>query len=288
MHYLHLVRFVVSRLGIPATSMLDAEDLLSYGVIGLINAVDRFEPARGIKFEAYATARIKGAVIDQLRALNWMPRSAVSRSRQLEHTMADLEQRLGRPAHEDEVAAECGITVDRYRQMLVEAGTAILSLDAPLAPMRGDEEASSLGEVLEDISAPSPSEEVERREQHRLLVDALNHLPPRERKLLALYYDQELTMKEISQVMHVSESRVCQLHSQAVLRLRATFHARTRAPVPGIEGQGRSDAGSRKAEAGRSAASPASLLTSQSGWQKAEGGRSAATPQPVRSQSAAS
>lgn len=225
-HYVHLVRFVVSRLGIPTTSTLDSEDLMSYGIIGLINAIDRFDPARGIKFEAYATARIKGAVIDQLRALNWMPRSAVSRSRQLEHLLADLEQRLGRPALEEEVAAEVGVTTERYRQMLMEAGTAILSLDAPLAPMRSDEDASSLSELLEDISSPSPSEEAERREQHEQLIAALNHLPPRERKLLALYYDQELTMKEISQVMHVSESRVCQLHSQAVLRLRAHFHVR--------------------------------------------------------------
>src|SRR5579863_3991306 len=105
LHYVHLVRFVVGRLGIPSTSTLDSEDLLSYGLIGLITAVDRFEPGRGIKFEAYATARIRGAVIDQLRALNWMPRSAVSRSRHLEHTLADLEQKLGRPAHEDEIAA---------------------------------------------------------------------------------------------------------------------------------------------------------------------------------------
>ncbi len=239
LHYVHLVRFVVGRLGIPTTSTLDAEDLMSYGVIGLINAVDRFEPARGIKFEAYATARIRGAVIDQLRALNWMPRSAVSRARQIEHILAELEQRLGRPANEDEVAAECGVSTDRYRQMLLEAGTAILSLDAPLAAMRSDEEASSLSELLEDGSSPSPSEEAERNEQHLQLTEALCRLPPRERKLLALYYDEELTMKEISQLMHVSESRICQLHSQAVMRLRAHFNVRVRGAIPLPEGTAR-------------------------------------------------
>jgi RNA polymerase sigma factor for flagellar operon FliA len=228
LRYTHLVRFVVGRLGIPATSMLDAEDLLSYGIIGLINAVDRFEPNRGIKFEAYATARIKGAVIDHLRALNWMPRSAVTRSRQLERILADLEQRLGRPAHEDEVAAEVGVSIDRYRQMLLEAGTSILSLDAPLGTMRPEDDSSSLGELLEDVSSPSPSEEVERIEVQEQLASAVRRLPPRERRLLSLYYEDELTMKEISQVMHVSESRVCQLHAQAVLRLRAFFHVRTR------------------------------------------------------------
>ncbi|MBA3826896.1 MAG: FliA/WhiG family RNA polymerase sigma factor [Ktedonobacterales bacterium] len=227
MHYVHLVRFVVARLGIPSTSTLDADDLLSFGVIGLINAIDRFEPDRGIKFEAYATARIRGAVIDQLRALNWMPRSAVSRSRQLERMLAELEQRLGRPAHEDEIAAEFGVSIDRYRHMLVEAGTSILSLDAPLAPMRSDDDTASLAELLEDASAPSPSEEAERHEQQQQLAAALSRLPPRERLLISLYYDDELTMKEISQIMHVSESRVCQLHAQAVLRLRGHFHVRT-------------------------------------------------------------
>ena len=239
MHYVHLVRFVVGRLGIPSTSTLDAEDLMSYGLIGLINALDRFEPDRGIKFEAYATARIRGAVIDQLRALNWMPRSAVSRSRQLERMLAELEQRLGRPAHEDEIAAECGVSIDRYRQMLVEAGTSILSLDAPLAPMRPDDDTSSLGELLEDITAISPSEEAERAEQHEQLAVAVRRLPPRERLLLSLYYEEELTMKEISQVMHVSESRVCQLHAQAVLRLRSFFHVRTPESAPEMLAQTR-------------------------------------------------
>lgn len=228
MRYVHLVRFVVGRMGIPSTSTLDAEDLLSYGVIGLINAIDRFEPERGIKFEAYATARVRGAVIDQLRALNWMPRSAVTRSRQLERMMAELEQRLGRPAHEDEVASEFGVSVERYRQMLIEAGTSILSLDAPLAAMRPDDDASSLGELVEDATSPSPADEVERREQQAQLAAALKRLPPREKLLLSLYYEEELTMKEISQVMHVSESRVCQLHAQAVLRLRSFFHVRAR------------------------------------------------------------
>ncbi len=234
LHYVHLVRFVVGRLGIPSTSTLDSEDLLSYGLIGLITAVDRFEPGRGIKFEAYATARIRGAVIDQLRALNWMPRSAVSRSRHLEHTLADLEQRLGRPAHENEIAAEVGVPVERYRQMLLEAGTSILSLDAPLAPMRSDDDSTSLGELLEDASAPSPADEVERREQQDQLSQALKRLPARERQLLWMYYEEELTMKEISLLMHVSESRVCQLHAQAVLRMRSQMHTRpmVEAPLP--------------------------------------------------------
>jgi RNA polymerase sigma factor for flagellar operon FliA len=127
--YAPLVRFVVSRLGIPSTSLLEAEDLVSYGIIGLINAIDRFDPSRGVRFEAFATSRIRGAVIDQLRALNWLPRSAVSRVRQLESTLARLEQRLGRPAKEQEAALELGVSTDRYRQMLLEVGIVVLSLD---------------------------------------------------------------------------------------------------------------------------------------------------------------
>src|SRR5437660_9436886 len=114
--YTPLVRFVVGRLGIPPTCVLDAEDLLSYGTIGLINAIDRFDPERGSRFEAFATARIRGAVIDHLRALNWLPPTAMARVRQIEYAIANLEQQLGRPPHEDEIAAEARVSPARYRQ----------------------------------------------------------------------------------------------------------------------------------------------------------------------------
>lgn len=222
--YTPLVRFVVGRLGIPATSMLDADDLVSYGMIGLINAVDRFDPSRGVRFEAFAMARIRGAVIDQLRVLNWLPRSAVARVRQIETAMATLEQRLGRPAKEQEAAAEIGVSTQRYRQMLMEAGIVVLSLDAPLGSLGQDDEVASLGDLLEDSRSPGPHEQVEQGELATSLRNAIERLPERERLLLSLYYHEELTMKEISMLMEVSESRVCQLHMQAVLRLRATLH----------------------------------------------------------------
>jgi RNA polymerase sigma factor FliA len=219
--YAPLVRFVVSRLGIPSTSLLEAEDLVSYGTIGLINAIDRFDPSRGVRFEAFATSRIRGAVIDQLRTLNWLPRSAVSRVRQLESTLAILEQRLGRPAKEQEAALELGVNTDRYRQMLLEVGIVVLSLDAPFSSLSQDDEIASLGDLLEDTSALGPAEQVEKNELTALLAAAVDNLPERERILISLYYHDELTMKEISKVMGVSESRVCQLHMQAILRLRA-------------------------------------------------------------------
>ncbi|HET8845106.1 MAG TPA: sigma-70 family RNA polymerase sigma factor, partial [Ktedonobacteraceae bacterium] len=137
---------------------------------------------------------------------------------------ANLEQRLGRPPHEDEIANEAQVSLARYRQMLQEAGTIVLSLDAPLGPLAQDEGITSLADLLEDERSPGPDEQVEMQETLILLRDALEQLPERERLLLALYYREELTMKEISKIMNISESRVCQLHMQAVLRLRNALH----------------------------------------------------------------
>lgn len=222
--YTPLVRFVVGRLGIPPSCLLDSDDLLSCGTIGLINAIDRYDPSRGSRFESFATTRIRGAVIDHLRSLNWLPRSAMARVRQMEYAIANLEQRLGRPPREDEIASEAQVSLARYRQMLQEAGTIVLSLDAPLGPLAQDEGITSLADLLEDERSPGPDEQVEMQETLILLRDALEQLPERERLLLALYYREELTMKEISKIMNVSESRVCQLHMQAVLRLRNALH----------------------------------------------------------------
>jgi len=218
--YAPLVRFVVSRLGIPPSCMLDADDLLSCGTIGLINAIDRYDPARGSRFESFASARIRGAVIDHLRSLNWLPRTAMARIRQIEYAIANLEQRLGRPPVEEEIAAEANVSPARYRQMLQEAGTIVLSLDAPLGPLAQEEGLMSLADLLEDERSPEPDALVEMQELIALLHMALDELPERERLLLALYYREELTMKEISKIMNVSESRICQLHIQAILRLR--------------------------------------------------------------------
>ena len=222
--YAPLVRFTVNRLGIPQTSLLESEDLYSYGMIGLINAIDRFDPSRGVRFEAFATARIRGAVIDELRALNWMPRSAVARVRQIETALAALEQRLGRPANEQEAADEVGVPLKRYRQMLLEVGIVILSLDAPLTSLAQDDEITSLSDLIEDAHSPSPSEQAEQRELLASLTAGIDRLPEREHLLLSLYYFEELTMKEISAILKVSESRICQLHMQAILRLRAALN----------------------------------------------------------------
>ena len=231
--YAPLVRFVVGRLGIPPTSLLEAEDLVSYGMIGLINAIDRFDPSRGVRFEAFASVRIRGAVIDQLRSLNWLPRSAISRVRQIESALAVLEQKLGRPAQEKEVAEEMGVSADRYRQILLEMNSTVLSLDAPLGSLSQDDEVTSLSELLEDHTAPGPVEQAEQQELTEMLSAAIEILPQREKLLLALYYHEELTMKEISKILRVSESRVCQLHMQAVMRLRSSLSSYRSGEVSG-------------------------------------------------------
>jgi RNA polymerase sigma factor for flagellar operon FliA len=223
--YIPLVRFVVSRLGIPSMSVLDQEDLVSFGVIGLINAIDRYEPRRGIRFEAFATPRIRGAVIDQLRAINWFPRSAVKRIRRVEEALAELEQRLGRSPSEEEIAAEMEVPLARYRHMAQEANTTIFSLDAPLASLSLEDDTTSVSELLEDVQTPGPADQLEYNELLALLNYAAGQLPPRERQLLTLYYQKEMTMKEISAILHVSESRVCQLHMQAIARLRTAMDA---------------------------------------------------------------
>jgi RNA polymerase sigma factor for flagellar operon FliA len=223
--YIPFVRFVVTRLGIPTTGgLLDIEDLVSYGIIGLINAIDRYDPARGVRFEAFATPRIRGAVIDQLRSLNWLPRSVLARVRQMEGALANLEQRLGRFASEREAAAEMGVTPQRYRQMMLDGNAIVLSLDAPLGPSVQDDEVVALSDLLEERNLPSPDEYAEKRELFHVLLAALQHLPERERLVLTLYYHKELTMKEISKLLAVSESRVCQLHTQALTHLRTNLY----------------------------------------------------------------
>jgi len=232
-NYMPLVRFVVNRLGIPTVSVLDQEDLVSFGMVGLINAIDRFDPSRGIRFEAFATTRIRGSVIDQLRSINWLPRSAVKRIRQVDRALAEMEQRLGRSPTEQEVATEMEIPLARYRHMLQEANTTVFSLDAPLNTLPTEDDSISVAELLEDAQAPGPAERLEYQELLEALNHVINELPPRERQLLALYYQKEMTMKEISNVLRVSESRVCQLHMQAIARLRVAMNTLSVSHQPG-------------------------------------------------------
>jgi RNA polymerase sigma factor for flagellar operon FliA len=224
--YAPLVKYVVGRLAINLPTIIDSDDVISYGTIGLIDAVERFDPTRGIKFETYAIARIRGAIIDALRSLDASPRTARQRAREIEAALVELEAKLKRPPHDEEVAKHLGMEVDKYREACVRTNVTTLSLDGLLST--DDDEGGGGGLkafAFEDRDSPDPVSATERRELEVALVGAVKNLPERERLVLSLYYYEELTMKEISKVMEISESRVCQLHAQAVLRLRATLRS---------------------------------------------------------------
>jgi RNA polymerase sigma factor for flagellar operon FliA len=220
--YAPLVKYVVGRLAINLPTVIDSDDVISYGTIGLIDAVERYDPSRGIKFETYAIARIRGAIIDALRQLDQIPRTARQRAREIEAAIAELEAKLKRPPFDEEVAKHLGMDVEKYREVCVRTSVMTLSLDSLLSA--DDDDGGGKAYAFEDPDSPDPAASTERRETERLLVLAVKKLPERERLVLSLYYYEELTMKEISRVMEISESRVCQLHAQAILRLRATMH----------------------------------------------------------------
>jgi RNA polymerase sigma factor FliA len=219
LHYLHLVRYVVSRLPVSLPSSIAQEDLNSFGTIGLMEAVERFDPERGLKFETYAVTRIRGAIIDQLRLQDWIPRGVRKRSKTLSEAMARLEEKLGRAATNDELAVELNLPKAKIAQMRAESSNLVLSLDDSFG---GDSDGNtfSLMDTVMDKNSPDPQGEMEAEELRKRLADAIATLPEREKLLVALYYHENMTLKEIGEVISVSESRVCQLHAQAITRLR--------------------------------------------------------------------
>lgn len=227
--YSPLVKYVVSRLAINLPVILDLDDVLSYGAIGLLDALDRYDPARGVKFETFAIARIRGAILDALRALDPVPRSARQKVHEIERAFATLSDQLGRQPSDAEVAQYLEMDPERYEQALQYGNCTIVSLDSLL---EGDEEdGTPISRALEDHGQPSPPDRVAEREAFFQLRSALRQLPERERLILALYYHEELTMKEISRVLRISESRVCQLHARALAVLRGLLRSRGARPT---------------------------------------------------------
>jgi RNA polymerase sigma factor for flagellar operon FliA len=222
LQYAPLVKYVVGRLAITLPRVVDSDDVLSSGMLGLIEAIDRFDPTTGVKFETYAIARIRGAIVDELRALDWIPRSARQRSQEIAKTFARLEAEFGRPPADEEVARTLGLDMHQFQQAMLSASAVIMSIDTPVSSMDGQDDGTGtpLVETIESPSAPDPAHRTEEGELLGSLAGAIRALSERERILLSLYYEQELTMKEISLVLDVSESRVCQLHARAVHRLR--------------------------------------------------------------------
>jgi RNA polymerase sigma factor FliA len=224
--YAPLVKYVAGRLGSGLPAHVDEEDLVSYGLLGLIGAIERYDPDRDVKFETYAVARIRGAIIDELRALDWVPRSVRSRARDIERAIAELEKKHMRAPTDGEIAAKVGITQEELETSLSEIGrTSIAALDElwSISSSGGDQVA--LIDTIEDTSEPEPQSALAQTELKEALGEGIARLPEREKLVVTLYYYEELTLREIGEVLGVTESRISQLHTKAILRLRARFSA---------------------------------------------------------------
>lgn len=218
-HYSPLVKYVAGRVGVGLPKNVDPSDLISYGMFGLIDAIDKFDPERGIKFETYAVNRIKGAILDELRALDWVPRSVRARAREIQRSLAELEHRLQRSASDEELAAHMDTDVETLQNRLGEiAALGFVALDETLdGAERGS---ASLGDVIADPKAIDPLGTFEQHETRFVLVDAINRLPERDRLVVTLYYYEGMTLAEIGDVLGVTESRICQIHTKSVMSLR--------------------------------------------------------------------
>src|SRR5579883_655572 len=222
LQYIPLVKYVVGRLAISLPHFLTSEDIISYGVVGLIDAVERYESGRNVKFSTYAIARIRGAIIDELRALDWMPRQVRKQARDIEQTMSRLDQELGRPATERELAGAMGLSMEKLQQALFDSSATTISMDRMVDADNMDRSSQVMPE-LADEKALDPLDYSERMELSHALAKAISQLSVREQQVLSLYYVEELNLREIGQVLEVSESRVCQLHTKSILRLRTAL-----------------------------------------------------------------
>jgi RNA polymerase sigma factor FliA len=223
--YTPWVRFMALRMAAKLPSHVQAEDLISAGIIGLIDALDKFNPAREVQFKTYAQIRIQGAMKDELRALDWASRSMRQKVKRLEHAYATLEQELGRPPSSEEVANSLGIEMDEFEEMLDDVkGTSLVSLEE-LGQGPASEDKSSLLEALLTRQDQDPLEMLNLQDLKKALTVAIGELPEKERLVLSLYYFEELTMKEVGKVLNLTESRISQLHTQTVLRLRGKLKA---------------------------------------------------------------
>ncbi|MGZ6838751.1 MAG: RNA polymerase sigma factor WhiG [Blastococcus sp.] len=220
LHYAPLVKYVAGRVGSGLPAHVEQADLVSYGTFGLIDAITRYEPSREVKFESYAMARIRGAIIDELRNTDWIPRSVRMKARQFERTVAELEGKLRRTPTDEEVADAMDMDVEEIRKFLGQLSLVnVVALDELLTDDDGGG-SPRLGDTLQDSSALDPQAMAEHGEARQLLARAVEQLPEREKVVVSLYYFEGLTLADIGRVLGVTESRICQLHTKAVLHLR--------------------------------------------------------------------
>jgi RNA polymerase sigma factor for flagellar operon FliA len=221
--YAPLVKYVAGRLGSGLPAHVDEGDLVSYGLLGLIGAIERYDPDRDVKFETYAIARIKGSIIDELRAMDWVPRSVRARARDIERAIAELERKLHRAPTDEEIAEKIGISQDELEESLTDISrSSIAALDELwTVSSSGGGDQVALIDTIEDTEAPDPQGSLSQTEMKEAIGEAIARLPEREKLVVTLYYYEELTLREIGEVLGVTESRVSQLHTKAILRLKA-------------------------------------------------------------------
>jgi RNA polymerase sigma factor FliA len=217
-HYAYLTRYVVDRMLIRPSSVMGYEDLLGHAIVGLIDAVERFDLEKGVKFETYAIVRIRGAVLDAVKSLDWAPRSVRASEHDLKRTFAELEAALGRPATDEEVATELGMDIDSLNDAVANIGqSSLLSLEELMVASDDSARVNALGAGADKSWDPLCSAEF--TERMEILGHAIDGLPEREKLVISLYYKEDLTLKEIAATLGVTEARVCQIHSKSVLRL---------------------------------------------------------------------
>ena len=225
LHYSPLVKFVASRVSVGLPQSVEQSDLVSYGIFGLIDAIDKFEPDRGIKFETYAIRRVRGAIIDELRSIDWVPRSVRAKARAVEQAFGSLEGELGRAPTDSEMAKNLGMSEQDLQTIFAQVSFAgVVALDDMFTRNGERGEVATLADTIADRNeGPSGLYEVE--EMRQTLAVAVNRMPEREKIVLTLYYYEGLTLAEIGEVLGVTESRVCQIHTRAVLQLRSRLVA---------------------------------------------------------------
>ncbi len=219
--YAPLVKYVAGKVAIGMPHTVEFDDLVGFGVFGLFDAINKFDPEKNVKFKTYAVTRIRGAIFDELRSIDWVPRSVRQKTREIEEAIHRLEAGLGRAATDQEISDELGISIDDFHKNILKiSGTSILSLNDVW--FTGEEnDKVSIVDSIESPQSLNPETIVEKEEIRRVIVDAIHELPEKEKQVLVLYYYEDLTLKEIGKVLEVTESRVSQLHTKAIMRLRA-------------------------------------------------------------------
>ena len=217
-----LIKYIVNRIAVRLPSHIDLDDLYSTGVIGLIDAIDKYDPEKNCKFKTYAEFRIKGAILDQLRSLDWVPRSVRQKSRKLERAYGEIEQRLGRAATDDEVADSLGLEIDKFHTMLNQVrGISMVNLEEVRGTNSDGDRTGTFADIIEDVHSENPFASLKLLETKNVISDTIGVLPEKERLVVSLYYYEDLNMKEIGGILGITESRVCQIHTKAVMRLRS-------------------------------------------------------------------